>query len=417
MKLTFTFLLIFLLIFLGCSENPTVVSGISELDSLVITQPIDEDSLFFGDTLSICWKVYGKTKVNVDMDYSIENNTWNKIIDNYPINILKYDWVISGFPTSNLRIRICLANTDSILDEIKNINIIGKGGISGFLRGDGILVPNRGYNNFIIKLYKDGDLVNIDTTKNGGNYRFDNLIIGNYELESIADFGYENISYGKELVKLNNTFVEKDITLDSLKYDFCRLRIGGNYTFSTSDYEYGLYPGDCYRKYLSIITLTIQDSISNGDTILYHFQGEQVYTTRENTCDPNIRDSIYMISGYFISYNSYTKCIVQSNGADELAYYRGIHIFDGTEETKNFLKFNVPGGWESQILFGDPFIINSQQYETLNIFLPIDIGGHVNFNFSYDLGTVFAEYHTEFISMSSNYSNTKKITLSDFSFE
>ena len=267
------------------------------------------------------------------------------------------------------------------------------GELKGVLRGDGILVPNNGYKNIVINLYKDATLVNSDTTDGLGNYSFFDLGPGNYELNSIADFGYENVAYAHEFVIISDSLVEKDIILDSLKYDYFPLKVGGRYTFYTRDID-GFFDGggpQTYsNEYESNLTISIIDSQRIDGVIYLYFQGEQTYFNiiHEQGIPP---DSFYILEGYFESRNSYVNCTIFGNGGVELRdYFKAVHIYDGYPITKEFLGIPHPSITPS-VEFGVLVEINNQQYETLQYQFddPAYSESHTKYNLSPILGLIY----------------------------
>jgi hypothetical protein len=283
------------------------------------------------------------------------------------------------------------------------------GELKGVLRGDGILVPNNGYGNIVINLYKDGTIIQKDITDNEGNFLFSNLEEGSYRLVASTDFGYaqlENIAYADEFVEVANSITEKDAILDSLKYDFCPLKVGNHYRFQAYYYG-GNY--ECYKKFESFIDIYITDSETMGDSIVYQFQGEQHYFNIQNTCNSNNPDSFYIISGYFVNNNSNITCEILSNGATELEFlYRGIHIYDG--RSKYFL--NIPTTYD--LSFGETFTVNGQDFETLYTEgRRNDSEEEREFYFSYELGPLFICFQRTFGGMTQGYWRSR-ITLVDY---
>ncbi|MCW8816578.1 MAG: hypothetical protein OQK52_01740 [Ignavibacteriaceae bacterium] len=296
-----------------------------------------------------------------------------------------------------------------------NVPNITAGAIKGVLKGDGILVPNKGYGGFIVDLFKNGSLFKSDTTDQLGNFFFSSLEKGNYRLSTVADFGYENIAYAEQFINLKDTLVVIDLLLDSLKYDFFALMLGATYEFHLEDvYDYSEGTTNCYHSFKSDMVVTITDSQKIGSNIYFYFEGEQTYTERINTCNSFVPDSFYLVNGSFINNNSYVSCNILNGGRELGDHYMGIHLFDGTAEAKSFLDLYEYFG-PPTISFGIPFEVNNQSFETLSISgLCCNGDGHITYNYSYELPPVFIRERQEWVSATHYISQTYTITLTNF---
>jgi len=270
------------------------------------------------------------------------------------------------------------------------------------------LVPNKSYESFEVELYQNSILLQTDTTDTTGYFSFAGLDAATYELKATANFGYENIAYANDIFVLTDTLLEKALLLDSLKYDFSKIRVGYNYTFLARRICAGIFGTDTM---LSQIEITITDSYLIEDTLFYDFTGDQYYSTFPDCYA--IPDSHYVLTGYFKDYNNQVICVINGDGGAELSEcFRGIHIYDGSDELKQFLEF---GGTPLEIEYGVLIEINNQQYETLymNYYFPMNGSTDTKYNFSHQLGTVYSKRWSY---MGNHGAGGPEIILVDFDF-
>lgn len=267
-------------------------------------------------------------------------------------------------------------------------NEINKGTISGLLMGDGKLVPKRSYAGFAVEIYQAGNLLRIATTNSEGRFEFAELDTGSYEIKSKADFGYENIAYASDIFFVSDTFlIERDLVFDSIKYDFSSIKVGNSYTYLARDIWACVFGTDTLE---SIIEISITASMFRGDTTLFFFSGTQDYTyLGSSICFWTPPDSHYVLSGYFKDFNNQVSCIINSEGGEALSRcFRGFHIYDGSDEMKQFLGvIYVP----IEIEYGIPFEVKGEYYETLymNYYFPQNGSTDKKYHFSHQLGTVY----------------------------
>ena len=128
---------------------------------------------------------------------------------------------------------------------------------------------------------------------------FADLEAGKYKFKSAVNFIYNNVAYADDYFTISDTLLEKDLLLDSVKFDFCPLRVGNEYTF------FAKYHGPTGDKE-QIIKITIINSGSSGN---YYFDGI------ENSSTGSVQ-----FTGYFKNVNSLFLCVV-SGGVEELIYF------------------------------------------------------------------------------------------------
>lgn len=285
--------------------------------------------------------------------------------------------------------------------------------ISGYLKGDGRLVPNRFYGGVEVGLYQQGNVLKTDTTDTTGFFSFTVLDTGTYEIKATADFGFENIAYANEIFVLIDTLLEKDLLLDSLKHDFSPFHFGGSYTY----YLEGLLDGALSSEMASTVEITITSVQQTNDTLFYFFEGEnrlEYYLYDPIICNSFLEDSISAISGYFKDYNSQVTCVVtEGNGCFFASIFKAVHIYDGSEETNNFLSLISWLSYDPETIeFGVPFVINNEQFETLYLNFNFATMGRSIYQFSDDLGVVT---HSD-IQGGTNHLSRYKLTLIDYDF-
>lgn len=246
---------------------------------------------------------------------------------------------------------------------------VKEGTICGYLRGDGRLVPNKSYGGFEVELYQNSILLITDTTDITGYFSFADLNSEAYELKATTDFGFENVAYANDVFVLTDTLLEKDLLLDSLKYDFSPIKVGNRYTFQAARKATCWFETD---SLISLIEITIMDSQQIGDTLFYYFNGIQNYTWfGSNICFITPPDSHYIINGYFKDHNDQISCVVNSERGQVLSEsFKGIHTYDGSDEIMRFMDMIAPlvSGRLSMGFFLRS-IINNMKLFSLNVSL------------------------------------------------
>jgi hypothetical protein len=379
---------------LTCSEDPPITPA----NQLWFVSPKGGEKLLKGDIVFIRWDFKGSNVKLIKLFYSIDGgNHWVTISDSIPAIPKEYAWNVLVQGTNSLRFRI---STTKLFCETGNIIVddsYSQGIITGLLRGDGRLVPNRKYGGFQVDLLQNGNIIYKDTTNEIGQFTFTGLWLGTFQLKATADFGNENIAYANDIYKLTDTILAKDLVLDSVKYDFCNINVGNKYTFFTK-----------YQSPINYVErntkISITHSNSSGENIYYYFDGIEMTST----------DSI-LFTGYLLDSNSQVNCTIVSGGswgADALRLrFRAVHIYDGSNEMNEFLVLGNSGN--PTINYGDLIIVKNQSFSTLSMYKYYSYPPQesIKYNFSPELGLVFSEWTLEY-----NGYTIESIALVDYNF-
>ena len=162
---------------------------------------------------------------------------------------------------------------------------------------------------------------------------------------------------------------------------------------------------------LSQIEITITDSYLIEDTLFYNFTGDQYYSTFSDCYA--IPDSHYVLTGYFKDYNNQVICVINGDGGAELSdCFRGIHIYDGSDEINQFLEVGSP---PLEIEYGVLIEVNDELYDTfyLNYYVPMVGSTARRYNFSSQLGLVYSKL---WFFMGNHGAGGPEIILVDFDF-
>ncbi|MBC8125204.1 MAG: hypothetical protein H7X70_05675 [Candidatus Kapabacteria bacterium] len=91
----------------GCLTQP-------KTPLLYLRRPIGEEAITGGSPLSITW---GSARLDsVDLDYSIDGTSWNRIASGIPCRPALYEWVVPNVSTSALIVRIASSRDTSLKD-------------------------------------------------------------------------------------------------------------------------------------------------------------------------------------------------------------------------------------------------------------------------------------------------------------
>lgn len=380
-----------------CSEDP---SSVSEENYIWFVSPKGGETFLKGDIVFIKWDFRGSNVKLIKLFYSIDSgNNWVTISDSIPAIQKEYAWTVLVQGTNSLRFRI---STTKLFCETGNIVVddsFSQGIITGVLKGNGRLVPNRKYGGLQVDLLQNGNTIYKDTTNEMGQFTFTGLWPETYQLNAIVDFGNENIAYANDIYILTDTILVKDLLLDSVKYDFCQLHVGNEYKIL------GKFQSDIsYRE--DIINIIITDSSSYVDSIYYYFDAVAFAAT----------DTIEF-TGYFNDSNSQIRCITSGCWGCWPArllslQFRAVHIYDGSDEMNDFLK--IRNNERLTIYYGEPLVVNNQSFSTLSIYKYfISTNETIKYNFSPELGLVYAAYG---IAIPNYYHEGWSITLVDYNF-
>jgi len=399
---------------LNCSEEPTTVTPpiTTQNTILWITNPKGNETFIPFEPIQIEWD-YDTSRINmafVVLDYTLDGEAiWERIATPYA-SPRKYNWRLPEVSSTQFQIRIIASGYPEISYVTDKMIITSAGTLVGTLKGDGRLVPNKPYSGIEVELYQNSILLQTETTDTTGYFLFTGFDAETYEVKATVDFGYENIAYGSEVVTVGNSLVEKDVILDSIKYDFSPFHLGGTYTYLLK----ALWDGSSIDSMKSMMEITITNSQQIDDRILYYFVGEHrlEYSLFDDICQ--WEDSIYVIGGYFEDFNSQITCyITEGNDCFFNDVFKAVHIYDGSEETNNFLSlFSWLSSDPQTIEFGVPFEINNQQFETFFLHFYYVGMGRTTYQFSDSLGIV---YRSD-VGFMGNLLSVYTLTLIDFDF-
>lgn len=199
--------------------------------------------------------------------------------------------------------------------------------VYGFIKGNGKILPQKYISDADLSLFSHDLLIMQTTSDSRGYFQFDNVKAESYNMLINKKYPLDNIAYKN--IRLDITPATGDlgiVYLDSTEYDCYPLDIGLSWEYIGYDHYHTNLTS--YSENFRV-TITIEDTSSNLDTLFYLAKYEKVTSYRHWIHDGH-PDSI----NTDIVTDEWRGRTSVYNGYIRSQYLTGFHLFSSTEDFK-----------------------------------------------------------------------------------